>query len=188
MNTIPVKTYYLQMHAPPERSVPPPVEGTEVVAVDEPTTRYYRFLYDAVGSDWNWIERKRLSDDELRAILHDDRVELYVLTVKGSPAGFCEMDRRVDGEVELRYFGLMSESFGQGLGKYFLNWILRQAWSNEPNRVWVHTCDLDHVAALPMYQQAGLVLYDEKVADHAVTQPHEKARVWKGSQHPGARG
>ena len=181
MNTIPVKTYYLQMHAPPERTVPPPLEGTQVVSVERPTVRYYRFLYDAVGRDWNWVDRNRLSNDELRAILHHDRVEIYVLHVGGSPAGFCEMDRRVEGEVELRYFGLMPEFFGQGLGTYFLNWSLRQAWSYSPTRVWLHTCDLDHEAALPLYQHAGLVLYDEQVAGHAVMQAHEKARIAKGS-------
>ena len=168
MNTIPVKTYYLQMHARRERTVPPPLEGVEVITVEQPTPRYYRFLYDAVGKDWNWIDRKRLSDDELLAIIHDDRVEIYVLHVQGSPAGFCEMDRRVEGEVELRYFGLMPEFFGQGLGKYFLDWILGRAWSYGPNRVWLHTCQLDHEAALPLYQQAGFALYDERVIDQVV--------------------
>ena len=168
MNTIPVKTFYLQMHAPPERTVPPPTDGVEVLRVEHPTIPYYRFLYDAVGRDWNWIDRKRLSDDELSAIIHGDRVEIYVLHVKGSPAGFCEMDRRVEDEIELRYFGLMPVFIGKGLGKYFLNWVLRQAWSYAPNRVWVHTCELDHDAALPIYQQAGLVVYDERIIDQVV--------------------
>ncbi len=168
MNTIPVKTIYLQMHTPCERKASPPLDDIDVLSLEQPTIRYYRFLYDAVGKDWNWVDRNRLSDDELRAIIHGDLVEIYVLHVKGSPAGFCEMDRRVEGEIELRYFGLMPEFFGQGLGKYFLDWILRQAWSYAPNRVWLHTCELDHEAALPLYLQAGFVVYDEQVVDQVV--------------------
>ena len=177
MNTIPVKTLYLQMQAPPQRTVPPPLEGLEVISVEHPTIRYYRFLYDAVGSDWNWVDRKRLSDDQLSAIIHDDLVQVYVLHVRGSPAGFCEMDRRVEGEVELRYFGLMPEFFGKGLGKYLLDRILRQAWSYAPNRVWLHTCELDHQAALPLYLQAGFVLYDEQVIDQVIPKTDGQGRV-----------
>ena len=163
MKTIPVKTLYLQMHGPPEARVPPPREGIEVARVERPEIGFYRALYDVVGRDWNWINRKLMSDDELRAIIHDDRVEFHVLYVQGTPAGFCEMDRRADGEVELVYFGLAPDFIGRGLGKYFLNRMLHQAWSYAPKRVWLHTCELDHEAALSTYQKAGLAVYDERV-------------------------
>jgi GNAT superfamily N-acetyltransferase len=51
---------------------------------------------------------------------------------------------------------------GQGLGKWFLHWTLDKAWSYSPQRVWLHTCSLDHPAALPNYQQAGFVLYQQE--------------------------
>ncbi|NQT13197.1 MAG: GNAT family N-acetyltransferase [Planctomycetes bacterium] len=171
MKTVPVKTSYLQMFAPPERDVPPPTNGVDVIRANPPTVGYYRFLYEAVGSNWNWIERTRMSDEELVAIIHDPRVEFYVLYVHGSPAGFCEMDRRAGGEVQLMYFGLMAEFIGRGLGGYFLNWNLRQAWTYSPRRVWLHTCDLDHKSALPVYQRGGLVVYDERVVNQTVLQP-----------------
>ena len=163
MKTIPVKTLYLQMHGPPQATVPPPTEGIEVARVERPEIAFYRALYDVVGRDWNWINRRLMSDDELRAIIHDDRVEFHVLYVQGTPAGFCEMDRGADGEVELVYFGLAPEFIGRGLGKYFLNRMLLQAWSYAPKRVWLHTCELDHEAALSTYQKAGLAVYDERV-------------------------
>ena len=67
MKTMPVKTVYLEMLSRPERRVPPPVEGVEVVRTEAPTIAFYRSLYDAVGTKWNWIERKRMSDEELAA-------------------------------------------------------------------------------------------------------------------------
>jgi len=168
MKTIPVRTFYLQMHGPPETRLAPPTEGIEVVRVERPEIAFYRGLYDVVGRNWNWINRKLMSDDELRAIIHDDRVEFHVLYVEGSPAGFCEMDRRTDGEVELVYFGLAPGFIGRGLGKYFLNRILLQAWSYAPRRVWLHTCELDHEAALSTYRKAGLAIYDERVIQQKV--------------------
>jgi GNAT superfamily N-acetyltransferase len=163
MKTIPVKTYYLQMHRPPQVTVPSPLDGVEIARVERPEIGFYRCLYNAVGRDWNWINRKLMSDGELRAIIHHDLVEFHVLYVQGTPAGFCEMDRRVDGEVEIAYFGLAPDFLGKGLGKYFLNRMLLRAWSHAPERVWLHTCELDHEAALPTYRQAGLVIYDERI-------------------------
>src|SRR4051812_12184656 len=127
-----VTTTYLQMFARPERAVPPPREGLAVVRARRPTVAYYRFLYDAVGKDYGWTSRKKLSDSEHAALLHDPRVEVHVLTADGVPAGFAEMDRRVEGEVELAQFGLVPEFIGQGLGRFFLQWAIDEAWGYGP--------------------------------------------------------
>ena len=66
------------------------------------------------------------------------------------------------------YFGLFPAFIGKGLGKYLLAWALDRAWSFNPRRVWVHTCDLDHPAALPNYLRAGFTVYDETVVEQIV--------------------
>src|SRR5271155_4457803 len=104
-----VTTTYLQMFAPPHRVVPPPREGLAVVHAKTPTVAYYRFLYDAVGRDYDWTSRKKLSDAELAALLHDPQLEVHVLMAGGVPAGFAELDRRIEAEIELVSFGLMPE-------------------------------------------------------------------------------
>ncbi len=101
-----VKTTYLEMFAHPERVVPQPREGLAVVHAKKPTVSYYRFLYDAVGRDYDWTSRKKLSDAELAALLNDPRLEVHVLMADGVPAGFAELDRRIDGEIELVQFWL----------------------------------------------------------------------------------
>src|SRR5438067_329934 len=112
-------TYYLQMFTRPERVVPPPREGLSVVHAKKPTIAYYSFLYDTVGREYHWTRLMKMTEAELLAIIHDPRVEVHVLMVDGVPAGFAELDRRVESEVELTQFGLMREFIAQGLGKYF---------------------------------------------------------------------
>jgi GNAT superfamily N-acetyltransferase len=160
-----VTTYYLEMHSPNHRTVPVPRDGLTIIHAKKPTIAYYRFLYDAVGRDYDWISRKKLSDAELAAILNDPRNEVHVLAVDGVPAGFSELDRRKDGEIELTQFGLVPEFIGQGLGRYFLQWTIDQAWSYSPGRFWLHTCTRDHPIALPNYLKAGFAIYKETVRE-----------------------
>jgi GNAT superfamily N-acetyltransferase len=158
-----VKTTYLQMFAHPERVVPLPREGLAVIHARKPTVAYYRFLYDTVGRDHDGTSRKKLSEAELAALLNDPRLEVHVLMAEGVPAGFAELDRRIEGEIELVQFGLMPDFIGQGLGRYFLQWIIDKAWSYSPRRFWLHTCTKDHPAALPNYLKAGFAIYKEAI-------------------------
>jgi GNAT superfamily N-acetyltransferase len=161
-----VKVTYLQMFARPEHVVPPPRGDLTIIHARRPTISYYRFLYDAVGRPWQWTSRKKLSDAELARIIHDPRDEVHVLHVEGTPAGFAELDRRTGSEIELTQFGLLPEFIGQGLGKYFLQWTIDQAWSYGPQRFWLHTCNLDHPIALPNYLKAGFQIYREEIKTH----------------------
>ena len=160
-----VKTTYLQMFAHTPRVVPPPREGLVVVHARTPSVAYYRFLYDAVGRDYDWTSRRKLSDAQLAALLHDPRLEAHVLMADGVPAGFAELDRRIEGEIELVQFGLMPEFIGQGFGRYFLEWTIDKAWSYGPRRFWLHTCTKDHPTALPNYLKAGFSIYKEEIKD-----------------------
>jgi len=157
------KTTYLEMLAPSAAVVEPPRHDIEVLQVDRPTPEFYRQLYRSVGAAYNWVDRLVMSDEELRAIIHHERTDIRILHVAGKAAGYAELDRRTDNHIELVYFGLFNHYLGQGLGKFFLNWIVRRAWSHAPARLWLHTCDLDHPGALPTYLKAGFKVYDEKI-------------------------
>ena len=162
--TVPVTVTYLEMTSPAQRAASPGrAEPTAVLRAERPALSFYRYLYDTVGADWNWYARRQLSGEALAAIIHDDRVEVFVLYVRGVPAGYVELDRRVEEAVEIAYFGLMPEYIGRGLGPFLLDWALGRAWSYRPRRVWLHTCSLDHPKALAVYQRAGFVVYDRQV-------------------------
>jgi GNAT superfamily N-acetyltransferase len=157
------------MFAPPPNVVQPPFEGTRVEQLASPTVAEYRILYNGVGEVYQWTDRNRMPDDELLRIISDEAVEIDVLFVNAQRAGYAELDRREPCQVKLAYFGLFPEFVGKGLGKYFLSWTLARAWSFKPTRVWVHTCDLDHAAAVPNYLQAGFAIYDERMLEQIVT-------------------
>jgi GNAT superfamily N-acetyltransferase len=159
-----LKTTYLQMFARPKGVAPSPArDGLAIIHAKKPTLAYYRFLLESVGEKWNWEGREKLSDAALCAIIHDPRDEIHVLFVDGVPAGFVELDRRIEGEIEIVFFGLVPEFIGQGLGKLFLQWVIDRAWSYGPQRLWLHTDTEDHPAALPLYLRMGFAVYKEVV-------------------------
>ena len=164
-----VAVTYLEMTERPRLSqVLHPAETTiALLRAHNPPLPFYRFLYDTVGEPWLWYERRVMADAALARVIEDERVEIYVLYAEGAPAGFAELDRRQGSEIELAYFGMMPFFIGRGLGRYLLAWAIERAWSYEPRRLWVNTCNLDHPKALPLYQQLGFKPYrqEKKVID-----------------------
>lgn len=155
-----VTTTYLEMLEPPPRPLPPAPAGAEVRQAEQPTPSFYRFLYEGVGGPWQWRDRKQLSDEELLQRV----AEVWVLSHRGTPAGYAELNFSQPGQAKLEYFGLFPEFIGRGLGGWFLAWTVACAWRPGVKRVWVHTCTLDHPNALPVYQKAGFRVYNRVVA------------------------
>ena len=134
-----------------------------------PSVPFYRYLYDRVGEPWLWYERRAMDDAALKSIIQDEQVEIYVLYADGVPAGYAELDRREEPDIELAYFGLVPEFIGKGLGPYLLGSAIDIAWTYDPKRLWVHTNTLDHPKALPLYQRLGFVPY--KREDKVIPDP-----------------
>lgn len=148
---------YLEMTAPPKAPPlpqPQPRGGVSLVRANPPTTSFYRYLYDTVGEPWLWSERRRLPIRELDRIVGDPRVEVWVLYVSGTPAGYFEIDRRAP-DTDLAYFGLIPEFIGLRLGPWLLDRAIRRAWEGGAKRLLVNTCSFDHPKALGLYQSLG---------------------------------
>ncbi len=164
--TKPVETTvtFLEMtNEPKVASLIQPSHRVAILRAENPTLHFYRYLYDTVGGPYKWISRKILSDDELIAIIHHERVDIYVLHVNGVPAGFAEIDSRNRPEIDISFFGLVPEFIGKGFGAFFLQNILRMIWAKEPERVTVETCTLDHPKALTLYQRMGFEPYAQEI-------------------------
>ncbi|MFN4164397.1 MAG: GNAT family N-acetyltransferase [Ferrovibrio sp.] len=166
-----VTVVYLDMtRAPPEAPNPPPlVPKLALLRLDKPTVGFYRYLYEAVGGRWHWVDRHRMSDVALGHIINDPLVEIWVPYVGGVPAGYIELDRRAETSdetkpINIAYFGLAPEFFGRGIGPWLLRAGIRQAFSYDTKRLTVNTCNLDHPAALPLYQKLGFRPYQTREA------------------------
>ena len=159
-----VTVTHLEMTAQPDhhRAVPMPLSKVALLEAEKPTVSFYRYLYDTVGEPWLWGDRRELSETMLKAIIHDERDTVLVLYRAGVPAGFAELFRGDDRTTEISYFGLMPEFVGQGLGRYLLQAAIERAWRDEPERLIVETCTLDHPRAVTLYQWAGFRPYAQE--------------------------
>ncbi|MGQ9370267.1 GNAT family N-acetyltransferase [Azospirillum sp. A39] len=147
---------FLEMTAPPSHPPLPDPEGDiRLMRAAPPTVSFYRYLYDTVGEPWLWHERRRMADADLAAIVTDPRVEVHVLYVDGTPAGYAEIDRREPEKTDLGYFGLIPDFIGRRLGPWLLDRAIRMGWQGGTRRLTVNTCTFDHPKALPLYQSMG---------------------------------
>lgn len=134
----------------------------------QPGMMAYLALFHAVGDPWLWHGRLELDAPELQALLADPAYEIYRLTRASQTLGLLEIDRRTPRDVEIAYFGLLSEAAGRGLGSQALADALDLAWLPPARRVWLHTCSEDHPAALRCYLAAGfepVARQDEWITD-----------------------
>jgi GNAT superfamily N-acetyltransferase len=169
MPTVAVTRTYLEMARPGQllgaRLDDPTVD---IDRAFECPVSFFRYLYVEVGRSYHWVDRLPWSDEQLRARLADPDVTLWLLRVKGSPAGYFELERHDDGSVEIAYFGLLPEFLGRGLGKHLLTAAVEASWSLGAARVWLHTCTLDDPAALPNYRKRGFLPYKQEVYETSV--------------------
>ncbi|MEW5984380.1 MAG: GNAT family N-acetyltransferase [Acidobacteriota bacterium] len=124
---------------------------------------FYRYLYTEVGRAYRWQDRLNWSDPEITSHLADPLRSLWVMWVDHAPAGYAETRREPDGSVELAFFGLVPEYVGRGLGKHLLSVVVERAWELGARRIWLHTCTLDHSAALPNYLKRGFTPFKTEV-------------------------
>lgn len=161
--TVEVRRTYLQMTRPDELE---PVHASDPRVRIERTAAlpaaFYRYLYREVGRPWHWIDRLGWRDDDVRRHLARREVGVWLLYHAESPAGFFELCGHEDGSTEVAYLGLLPEFVGQGLGKPLITAAVEEAWAGGANRVWLHTCTLDHPKALAGYIARGFRPFKEE--------------------------
>jgi GNAT superfamily N-acetyltransferase len=130
-----------------------------VVEIMEKNGELNRSLYILVGEAWAWRDKLAWSEEQWKAYAESVHLKTFVAYVDEEIAGYFELMKHEDS-VEIAYFGLAPDFIGQGLGGVLLTQAIEAAWQLEPSRVWVHTCTLDHPAALRNYLSRGMTIYD----------------------------
>jgi ribosomal protein S18 acetylase RimI-like enzyme len=156
----------LHMLALPRRALAVLPESCSLERVDASDLATYRSVFRAVGQDLMWFSRLLMSDEKLRAILSNPKVDSNYLVVHGARAGLLELDATESDVCELAFFGLAPAVIGKGLGRALMDEGLRRAWSKPISKLWVHTCTFDHPAALPFYIRSGFVPFRRQIEFH----------------------
>ncbi len=156
MPPVQVTRTYLELSSPAAlRPAAALARAPRLERVQECPVSFFRYLYAEVGRAFHWTDRLAWDDARVQAHLADPANSLWLLTWRAAPAGYFELRAPGDGAVEIAYFGLLPEYFGRGWGGHLLTRAVETAWSMGASRVWLHTCTLDHPAALPNYLRRG---------------------------------
>ncbi|GAB2920322.1 GNAT family N-acetyltransferase [Rheinheimera gaetbuli] len=154
-----VTTWFMQFDAQPPSHIDWP-EGVQLVEAEVASPELSQFMFKTVGGPWRWFSRLSWDYQQWRDYLTQQQVRTWLLWVKGTPAGYIELLQHADQSVEIKFFGLMPQFIGQGLGLKLAQAAIMQAARWQASKIWLHTCSADHPAALKNYQQAGFVLTD----------------------------
>lgn len=177
-----VKTVYLEMTTKSDfRTSGRQDPSLSVVRVEIPCPELNQFLYCAVGAGWTWHARRSWDYAKWLSYLSREGVQTWVGYVRGTPIGYFELER-VGVDVEIAYFGLLPTFIGRGLGGPLLSVTVERAWEMGAQRVWVHTCDLDHPAALDNYCARGFRVYRSEEKDEHL--PDSRLESWPGANWP----
>ncbi len=181
-----VTTYHLELTEPGQFSA---ASGSStpytLMRAQRPLPELNRFLYASVGADWRWYMRLTWTYAQWQAYLDRDEVGTWIAYVEGTPAGYFELERQAQHSVEIAYFGLLPRFIGGGMGGALLTDAVRTAWDfgegggEGSTRVWLHTCTLDHPAALANYQSRGFRIFDTVQAYEEV--PDGPMDPWPGA-------
>ncbi len=158
-----VKTTYLEMNSVDDFK---PKEGfvQKLKTLEIQNDQYINMmLFCGVGLPWKWYSRLQWSQQEWEEYFSSQKSTLYLGMQGKKIIGYFELTHHKDSSIEIMFFGLLPEMIGTGIGGMLLSHAIRQAWSSMPERVWVHTCNLDGPGALQNYQSRGFSIYKEEV-------------------------
>jgi len=132
--------------------------------VDPVDFQLNKFFYKNIGKSHHWVDRLVWSEKQWLDYVSDKKVKTYILKEGDELAGYFELILHTDkNEVEIAYLGLLEEYQNKKLGSYLLSEAIKKAFENKINRVWVHTCSLDHKNALNNYVSRGMKIFKTEI-------------------------
>ena len=138
-------------------------EGYILELVEPQDFQLNKFFYKNVGRKHHWVDRLIWTEKQWFQYTSDENVKTYVLKKKEDLAGYFELIEHKDKEeIEIAYLGLLEEYHNQKLGSYLLSLAIKFSFLNDPKRVWVHTCSLDHENALKNYIARGMKIFKKE--------------------------
>ena len=149
---------YLEIKSLDElKEVQKPSENYFVGLADPKDFQLNKFFYKNIGKNFQWIDRLVWTDSNWIDYISNDLLFTHILKDKSEIAGYFELlFNKQSKEAEIVYFGILEEYYGKKLGGYLLSEAIKNSFNLGCERVWVHTCSLDHKNALKNYLARGM--------------------------------
>ena len=139
------------------KEVQKPSENYFVEFADSKDFQLNKFFYKKIGKNCQWIDRLIWTDLNWIDYISNDQLFTYILKDKSEIAGYFELlFNKQSKQAEIAYFGILEEYYGKKLGGYLLSEAIKNSFNMGCERVWVHTCSLDHENALKNYLARGM--------------------------------
>tara|TARA_B100001540_G_scaffold115627_1_gene103604 strand:- start:26 stop:529 length:504 start_codon:yes stop_codon:yes gene_type:complete len=135
-----------------------------IVLIDPINFQLNKFFYKNIGKKHRWVDRLIWSEQQWIDYVSNSKVKTYVLKKKDDLVGFFELIFHLENkEVEIAYFGILEEYQNKKLGSFLLSEAIKKSFNENINRVWLHTCSLDHENALKNYLARGMKIYKSEI-------------------------
>ena len=135
-----------------------------IVLIDPINFQLNKFFYKNIGKKHRWVDRLIWSEQQWIDYVSSSKVKTYVLKKKDDLVGFFELIFHLENkEVEIAYFGILEEYQNKKLGSFLLSEAIKKSFNENINRVWLHTCSLDHENALKNYLARGMKIYKSEI-------------------------
>ena len=119
-----------------------------------------KFFYNNIGKNHHWKDRLSWCDKNWIEYTENKNLDTYILKFKKDLVGYFELLHHEEkNEIEIAYLGLLEEYQNQKLGSFLLTSAIKEAFLKKTNRIWVHTCSLDHKNALNNYLSRGMKIF-----------------------------
>ena len=141
-----------------------PSEDYSLSLIDPINFQLNKFFYKNIGKKHKWIDRLIWDEQKWIDYVSSKKVKTYILKNKDDLVGFFELIFHYEkNEVEIAYFGILEEYQNKKLGSYLLSQAIKKSFNKNVNRVWLHTCSLDHKNALNNYVARGMKIFKTEI-------------------------
>ena len=160
-----VKRSYLEINSLQDlKEGDKPSEDYTLNLIDPINFQLNKFFYKNIGKKHKWIDRLSWSEEKWINYVSSEKVKTYVFKFKDDLVGFFELILHPEkNETEIAYFGILEEYQNKKLGSYLLSEAIKKSFRYNINRVWVHTCSLDHKNALNNYLARGMKIFKKEI-------------------------
>ena len=156
-----VKRSYLEINSLKDlKEVQKPSSSYSLNLLDPVNFQLNKFFYKNVGKKHKWIDRLVWEESKWIEYVSNKNVKTYIFKKEDDLVGFFELLEHTEKkEIEIAYFGLLEDYHNKKLGSYLLSEAIKKCFENKINRVWLHTCSLDHKNALNNYISRGMNIF-----------------------------